>query len=108
MLGEGFVPESSPPRGRFPSRRGSAMGPASSAGVTRATAWRASRCDRGRERRRGWFFTSAAGNFRKTLNNKAMVDNYGRFDKEFDMAGTVGAVGLRGFNVLRVKDLRRD
>ena len=44
----------------------------------------------------------------KKMKNKAMVDNYGRFDKEFDMAGTVGAVGLRGFNVLRVKDFRRD
>ena len=32
MLGDGFLPESSPPRERFPSRRSCAMGPASSAG----------------------------------------------------------------------------
>ena len=64
--------------------------------------------DHGREQRRGWFFSSAAGTLWKKMKTNARVDNYGRFDKEFDMAGTVGALGMRGFNVLRVKDLRRD
>ena len=37
------------------------------------------------------------------MKNKGMVDNYGCFDEEIDMAGTVGAGGLRGFNVLQAR-----
>ena len=34
------------------------------------------------------FFASAAGNFK--MKNNAMVDKFGRFDKEIDGAGTEG------------------
>ena len=60
--------------------------------------------DHGRERRRGWFFISAAGNFIKKMKIKAIDDDVGHFDKDCDMAGSARAVGAVRPTVLPTVD----